>query len=457
MKLFKKQLNFDFDNANWDVDPALFIMHHILENREDLILLFQPCFANAKAETTGVVGRDGMTLEQVVRCTIYKQHNRLTYAELSRAAADSKLGRTFMKMGLRKQFSPQTLQENISKITPEALAAFDRALTLFALDLDVDSGKKVRPDSTVIKTNIHYPTNASLLWDGVRVSCRLLLQAKALLHEIRFRSYRKAGKKLFFKIVNTNGKNAKQKRRPLFKRLLKAHKACENQVVEAAAALSDCIMSDEIEERKRQRLLRKLQTLLPKMQQVGDVARRCEIDEEQVPVAEKLFSIFEDHTDCICKGGKKPFFGHKVNLTVGESQLIFDCIIERGNPADVELYPKTIDNLQENLSIVPDSIASDGGFASLKNRDYALAKGVKNVVFNKVRGALKNVASSKKMETMLKKWRAGVEAAISNFKRGLNAGTCTWKGWQAFQKFVLWNVIVFNLRVIARFVVKNMN
>ncbi len=455
MKIFKKQLTFDFDDANWDVDPALFVMHQILENREDLILLFQPCFANAKAETASVVGRDGMTLEQVVRCTIYKQHNRLTYAELSRATADSKLGRTFMKMGLRKQFSPQTLQENISKVTLEALAAFDRALALLALRLGVDSGKKVRPDSTVIKTNIHYPTNASLLWDGVRASCLLLKQAKALFNEIRFRSYRKAGKKLFFKIVNTNGKGAKQKRKPLFKRLLKTHKACENQVVEVAALLKNAVMNDEAEEKRRQKILRKLEALLPKMQQVSDAAFRGEIEDEKVPVADKLFSIFEDHTDCICKGGQKPLFGHKVNLTVGDSHFVFDCMIERGNPADAALYPKAVDNLEEKLSLVPDSIASDGGFASLKNRDYALAKGVKNVVFNKVKGAMQNAASSKKMETMLKKWRAGVEAAISNFKRGLNAGTCTWKGWQAFQKFVLWNVIVFNLRIIARFVIKN--
>jgi IS5 family transposase len=55
------------------------------------------------------------------------------------------------------------------------------------------------------------------------------------------------------------------------------------------------------------------------------------------------------------------------------------------------------------------------------------------------------------METMLKKWRAGIEAVISNFMRGLNASICPWKGWEAFKCFVLWRVITFNLRVIAKF------
>ena len=63
---------------------------------------------------------------------------------------------------------------------------------------------------------------------------------------------------------------------------------------------------------------------------------------------------------------------------------------------------------------------------------------------------MQNVASSQKMETMLKKWRSGIEALISNFKRGLNAAKCTWKGWEAFKQFVLWNIITFNLRVISR-------
>lgn len=98
--------------------------------------------------------------------------------------------------------------------------------------------------------------------------------------------------------------------------------------------------------------------------------------------------------------------------------------MESGNPADTKLYPKTIDNFHEKLGVVPDSIASDRGFASTDNKDYALSKNIKNVVFNKVRGAMQNVASSKKMETTLKKWRAGIEEVISNFRRGLNSIVC---------------------------------
>ena len=456
MKFFKKQLFLDFEQPTWELNPVLFIMHQILDCRPDIILLAKACFPKAKDESKSVIGRDGMTLEQIIRCAIFKQCNRMNYEQLSLATNDSKLGRAFMKMENKPRFSAQALQENISKISTEVLDQIHQAIALYAIELGVDDGKKVRPDSTVIKANIHYPTNAALLGDCVRVACRLLRQSKDLLAIVRFRCYAKASKKTVFKIVNTKGNNAKQKRIPLFRKLLRHTKCCENQVIEAIAILGSCALDDKVREKQRKKLLQKLQDLLPRMQQIQNVTYRREILNEQVPVADKLFSIFEDHADCISKGSREAEFGHKVNLTVGDSHFVFDCILERGNPADTGYYPKTIDNLKNNLGIVPESIASDGGYASKANRDYALSKNIKNVVFNKVKGALQNVASSKKMETLLKKWRSGVEAMISNFKRGLNAGICTWKGWEAFEKFVMWNVITFNLRIIARSVLQQL-
>jgi IS5 family transposase len=188
------------------------------------------------------------------------------------------------------------------------------------------------------------------------------------------------------------------------------------------------------------------------MQRVADVAHRREILDESVPVEEKLFSIFEDHTDCIVKGGREVVFGHKINITSGKSNLIFDCILQRGNPADTSYFPETLDNLKVNFEMTPRDIAADGGYASRSNLLEAQGRGIVNIVFNKVKGSMQNVTSSKKMETVLKKWRSGIEALISNFKRGLNASVCTWKGWEQFKRFVLWNIITFNLRVIAKWV-----
>lgn len=450
MKFFKAQYSLDFEQAIWEHDPELLIMDQVLEQNPQIILLAAPCFPKAHSELKASVGRDGMTLEQVVRCAIYQRHKKLRYRQLSEHTEDSKKGRSFMKMEYNQYFSHQTLQENISKITSEVLENIHIAITQYAIDLGVDDGQKVRPDSTTIKTNIHYPTDASLLWDCIRVSCDLLKKTKQLLKDFIFRSYQKSAKKLLYKIVNTKGK---EKRRPLFKKMLQTQRRCEHQVEIAIELLSSHTFQDAQQEKERQELLQALNSLLPKMQKVTDVAHRREILDEDVPVEDKLFSIFEDHTDCIVKGSREVVFGHKINFTSGKSNLIFDCIQERGNPGDPTYFAKTLDNLSTNFDITPRDIATDGSYASKANLLDAKARGIINIVFNKVKGAMQNITTSKKMETMLKKWRSGMEALISNFKRGLNASVCPWKGWEAFKCFVLWSVITFNMRVIAKWII----
>jgi len=98
---------------------------------------------------------------------------------------------------------------------------------------------------------------------------------------------------------------------------------------------------------------------------------------------------------------------------------------------------------------VPESTCTDGGYASKANSDYAKEKGVKNIVFNKIVGSLKNITSSLNMETRLKKWRSGMEAVISNIKRGFNLFRVNWKGFEHFKSKVLWSVIAYNLRVMT--------
>ena len=394
-----------------------------------------------------------MTLEQVVRSVVYKQYKRLTYRELSEHTEDSKKGRHFMKMGNCTYFSHQALQENIARITPEISKEIFVAVTGCGVALGVDDGDKIRQDATVILTNVHHPTNASLLWDGIRVSCRLLEQAKAKFGFIQARNYRKGAKRLFFKIVNTKGK---EKRRPLFKKMLQMERRCIRQVVRAIEALSCAYFEDTTQEQARIDTLHQLEALLPKMEQVTDVSHRREILDESVPVQDKLFSFFEDHTDCIVKKAGEAHFGHKVHLASGKSNLLFDCVVKRGNPADSTYLLPTLDDISQRFGITPRDLATDGGYASLDNLRQAQARGVRNIVFTKTKGALRNCTTSKKMETMLKKWRSGIEAVISNFKRGLNANVCTWEGWDGFKRFVLWNAITFNLRVIARFIVSQL-
>jgi IS5 family transposase len=133
--------------------------------------------------------------------------------------------------------------------------------------------------------------------------------------------------------------------------------------------------------------------------------------------------------------------------------LVLHCQILRGNPSDSNLFVPAVDAIIKNYDKVPRDYATDGGYASLANQDHGKGKGITNLVFNKIVGSLRNIATSKNMETRLKKWRSGMEAVISNIKRGFNLRRCTWKGWEHFEAKVLWSVIAYNIRVMTAHVV----
>lgn len=189
---------------------------------------------------------------------------------------------------------------------------------------------------------------------------------------------------------------------------------------------------------------------MPLLLQVYSMAHRKEIGGEAVANDQKIFSIYELHTDIIVKGSREIKFGHKVNIGTGKSNLILTCEVLQGNPADSTLYQDTMDKLVDSYGRVPRDSVTDGGFASKANAEYAQEKGIVNIVFNKIVGSLKNIVSSKNMETRLKKWRSGIEANISNLVRGYNLKRCNWKGLEHFRSKVLWSVLAYNIRVMTK-------
>lgn len=189
---------------------------------------------------------------------------------------------------------------------------------------------------------------------------------------------------------------------------------------------------------------------MPLLTQVYSMTHRKEIGGEAVANDQKIFSIYELHTNIIVKGSREIKFGHKVNIGTGKSNLILTCEVLQGNPADSTLYRDTMDKLVDSYGRVPRDSATDGGYASKANAQYAQEKGIVNIVFNKIVGSLKNIVSSKNMETRLKKWRSGIEANISNLVRGYNLKRCNWKGLEHFKSKVLWSVLAYNIRVMTK-------
>lgn len=130
---------------------------------------------------------------------------------------------------------------------------------------------------------------------------------------------------------------------------------------------------------------------------------------EKVPASERVVSFFEAHTDIIVKGRRDIQYGHKVFLTGGAPNLILDCRIERGNPADSDLYPNLHERHREQFGRAPGQVSADGGFASRKNLAFAKGREVKDAVFAKKRGlSVIEMAKSAWVYKMLRNFRISI-------------------------------------------------
>jgi IS5 family transposase len=380
-------------------------------------------------------------VEQVVRCAIYKEVRRIDYEELDNHQDDSRICEQFLKLE-RKQFSQKTWQKYIARISGAKLDALMVGLNKLMIGEAYEDVSKLVQDSTVVESDIHYPTNNSLVWDCVKESHRLLSRMYEEINGVSYRDYMKGAKKTCYKINNTKSDD---KRTELFRKQLVTFTKCINQVsnvlkkkVEYGAVSAKSIA-----------LLHELEELLPLMKKVYSQTERHEIRKEPVANADKVFSIYERHTDIIVKGQREVQFGHKVNIGCGKSNLILGVQIPRGNPSDEKLYQSMTDKVITDYGTVPNAITTDGGYASKANLEYGERKGIANIVFTKTVGSLKNIITSVNMETRLKKWRSAIEAVISNLKRGFGIRRCTWKGWDHFVQKIYWSVIGYNIRVMT--------
>jgi len=432
-------LTLKFESPNWARNPEFGLLDSILEARPELINLLSSDIT--QGEKRSKFGRkDIPSVNQIVRAAIYKELKQLNYRELEYHQIDSRICAQFLNLDQMRPYSFQVFQKYISRIQAENLDKLLVELNTIAINQGLEDLESLRQDSTVVESDIHYPTNNALVWDCIKESHRLLEKLKAESDNFNFRDYRKGAKRTYFKINNTRSKD---KRVDLFRKQLSAFTKSINQVANAVKKKSDYNHLATIG------ILSRLEELLPLMHQVYDMTERKEVKKEKVPKYDKIFSIYERHTDIIVKGSREVFFGHKVNMASGKSNLILTCDVLKGNPTDTSLYKGTLEKVESAYGKMPKNFVTDGGYASKANMEYAKSQNIVNVVFNKIVGSLKNEVSSLSMETRLNKWRAGAEAIISNIKRKFGLSRCDWKGWDHFRAKVLWSAIAYNIRVMT--------
>lgn len=437
------QLRLEFYQSNSKMSKKLEKISEILQKDMSFLKNVAEDFKTPKGSSAGA---KGMTIEQVVRVAILKQLRQLGYEELYDELSDNISYRRFAKIHEGEVPKKMTLNENIKRISPEGLEEIHKVIVKTAKELGVEKGKKVRMDSTSVESNIHYPTDGELLWDCVRVIDRIIegVMDEYPDMEIEYHNHTKRAKKRRYRIVNTSNK---EKREEAYKDLLKVSRMTGEYGESCVEQLEKREKRGDIEAKIYRE---ELSGYLDSLKIIISQAERRVLGGETVETKDKLVSIFETHSDILSKGKRKVVFGHKILLTGGESNLILDCMIERGNWSDAEYFGRGIDRLKERYDVHPEEITTDGGFASKDNYDYAVGKEIKKVLFTKkCSSKIVELVKSSRAYKRLKRFRAGIEGCISAAKRAYGLSRCTWKGWRSFQSYVWLGVIAFNLSIMT--------
>jgi IS5 family transposase len=391
-------------------------------------------------------GARGMSADQILRAAIIMRLFEFTYEELAFHISDSRSLRRFCRIGFAdKDFKKSALNANIKSLSEETWQIILRDLLGYAEKEGIEKGRTARIDCTVVESNIHKPFDSVQLWDCVRVLTRLLQFARDQYGaKIIFTDHQRVAKRRMVGIQYAKGEKQRQ---PLYKSLLKTARKVIGYARQAQGVLEP-ISSADI---RVLALLYEIKHYAALSEQVYDQTYRREIQGEAVPAKQKVVSIFEDHTDIIIKDSRDTYYGHKICLSGGASNLILDCVILDGNPADSDLVVQMLDRLNQIYGRYPLKVALDGGFASKANLAKARQRKIKDVCFAKKRGLeVSDMCRSQYVYKKLRRFRAGIESGISWLKRSFGLTRCTWKGFDSFKCYVLASVVAANLLTMAR-------
>ena len=401
-------------------------------------------------------GRDGMTPSQTLRSLILMRVKNWDYRELRERINDGYTLRIFTDFDSHRVPGHDAFNRAFHRLTPATLQGINQAVIQAAVQLGLEDGKQLRVDTTVVEANVHFPTDATLLWDTVRKVTRLVGD----LHEILprgvsgFTNRTRSARRRMQALERMTAQERHTQQEPKYRELLRITEqvlANARQVVQKAARVPGL---DVMSQAKVDALRQEITRYCDLGDRVMDQTRRRVMAGEQVPAEEKVYSIFESHTDLIKRGKvRKPVeFGHKVFLAESRQGLITDYQVLDGNPADSHQVRPSLERHQQTFHCVPDWYATDRGFYSADNVAECQQAGVTQVSIPQRGGQKSAEQEALESSPAFKKgqrFRAGMEGRISVLFRGRGMKRCRAHGRERFVMLVGAAVLANNLLRIA--------
>ncbi len=403
-------------------------------------------------------GRPSIAPDRLLRCCVVKHLKGWSFRELEREVRSNLVYRQFTRFDAEATPHFSTFSRTFALLSPAVTEQIHQRVVGVAREQGVARGRKLRTDTTVVETNIHYPTDSTLLGDGIRVLGRSLqrLAAECKGGTLEVVDHGRAVKRRLLEICRAAKclTPANQQRlQDSYRKLL----AVTRGVVRQAQAVLERwkkgrlkVVGDPLQVQIQTSQLRHFLPLVKKV--VAQTRER--IWKGNAHVVGKVLSLFEAHTQVIRKGkpDKPTEFGRLVRIDEAENGIVSGYQVQEGNPADTKAWIPALTQHQAAFGQAPRLATADRGYFSAENEREAQARGVEKVALP-ARGRLSPTRTWRQKQRWFQRalrWRAGSEATISTLKHPFSMWRATYKGELGFQRYVGWSIITKNLFSIAR-------
>ncbi len=401
---------------------------------------------------------EGVASESILRLAIVQQIEGLSFRAVIVRVDDSEMLRFFCRFYDDRMLSHSKYATLVNMVQPSTWEKVNEIIVRFARDKKGFKGKQLRIDTTAVETDIHFPMDSTLLCDCVRVLSRLLKQVQRVDPALvgPWRSRLRNAKRLTQKLLRGGARLHKATRKKWYGKLIAATERVMGRAAEVRERIGAgrCAVASVLDGLELQEWAQELGHYLPLAEQCVAQARKRVLEEKEVPNSEKIFSLFEEHTELLIRGkaGKQVEFGHMVEVRQSEGGLITHYAAHAKRPAEAPLLERAVVEHKELFGRVPEVCAGDKGFYSQQAVENAVRLGVKRVCVPK-----KGRRSEEEEEKEHSRWfklaqafRAGIEGTISVLKRVFGLGRCLREGWVRFQSWVGTGVLAHNLVLLAR-------
>jgi len=400
-------------------------------------------------------GRQGTPAEVVLRLLILKHIRNWSYEVLEREVRANLVYRNFTRVGGAKMPDAKTMGRWGVALAPQVIEQIHDRIVKIARDKGVADGRRMRVDTTVVETNIHYPTDSSLLGDGVRVLTRTMKKITKIAGKagakLRDRS---RGVKLrvldIARAARSKAKQSQEKLKRAYSQLLNSTSRVVGQAKRFSTEVAMGVKrsTDVLQQLALENLRCQIDAMVPLIRQVMKQTR-ARILRGDTRADGKILSLFEPATEVIRKGkaGKPNEFGKMVKLQEAENQIVTGYEVYAQRPNDVDLLIGAIETHQARLGRTPRLVAADAAFYSAKNEAEAKAKGVKRVCIpnRSTKSPERKREQKKRWFRNGQKWRTGCEGRISVIKRRHGLSRCRYKGDAGMKRWVGLGVIADNV------------